>query len=100
VKNKKILFAGMCLIAGVLKIIFAQNLFYGRYVNGLPEYLMPVSNGIILFCTISIISYLNGYTKYKNALKNNPDVLPIFTFIIAIVIDSILTQFIYSPYIM
>lgn len=100
VKNKKILFAGICIIAGGLKIILAKNLYYGSYISVLPEYLRSSLIGIIIFCVISIMSYLYGYTKYIRALRNNPDVMPIFTFIIAIVIDSILTQFVYSPYIM
>jgi hypothetical protein len=79
---------------------FAKNVYYGTYINVLPNYLKSVFSGMVLFLTISLISYAFGYTKYKRQLKNDPDVMPILTFVLALTIDTILTQFVYSPFIM
>lgn len=99
-RNKKIIFLVISILAAMFKIIFAKNLFYRSSVTMLPGYLSPISTGISIFLVISIISYSLGYVKYIKALDKDQDVLLLFKFILPLMLDSILTQFVFSPYIM
>lgn len=99
-RNKKIIYWVIGAIAVLLKVIFAKNLFYGKYIGRMPGYLSSVSIGIIIFFVIGAISYGFGYIKYIKTMEKDPDILLLFKFILPLMLDSILTQFVYSPYIM
>lgn len=99
-KRKKLVFLCVCIISIVFKVIFAKNLFYEEYSYKLPQTLSSVGLGIGIFIIISILSYYRGYVRYEGRLLKNPDDLPLLAFIIALFTDSILTQLIYTPFIM
>lgn len=99
IKTKKITFLTICTISAALKLLSAKSVFYSRYAD-FPGILSSTSVGILICMLLSMISYGYGYLRFKNAYNKNPDVMPIMYFAAAIMIDSILTQYIYAPFIM
>lgn len=99
-RMKVVIFGATCVIVSIIKLMNTKNLFYGYYGNMLPSYLNSVIVGLVITAALSIFTYCNGIIKYKRILSKNPDALPILAFVIALFTDSILTQFIYTPFIM
>jgi hypothetical protein len=99
IKVKRNIFLIISMVSSVLKLLSAKSIFYSGYIT-FPGILNSTRAGLLICMLLSILSYGYGYLKYNNAYNKNPGAMPIMYFTSAIIIDSILTQYIYAPFIM
>lgn len=93
-KGKIILFMGSGVIAAVLKTIEIYKLIYIKGII-LPNLIAIPSLGILVCIAISLISYLIGINRYRY----DEDSSFIVNFGIGLMIDTILTLVMFTPYI-
>jgi hypothetical protein len=94
-KKKAAVYTIIYIIVSAIKVFIVYNIYYKQYSYAMPQLLSNMPFGLCLAAAISLLCLLNGLKHYKN----NPYSLPIKYFAINILIDSLLTQMIFVPFI-
>jgi hypothetical protein len=98
--RKKIFYILICMATIGMKLYTVYSLYYGTYAKSMPRLMASPAKGIIISLILSIFAYGYGYSKYSYQLKKDEDVMPILSFMLALLADSLLTQFLFTPFIM
>jgi hypothetical protein len=99
-KRKKIFFLLTCVITAAMKLYTIYSLYYGTYGKSMHQLLKSPQTGIIVAAVFSIFAYAFGYSRYSYKMKSDEDVMPILSFMLALLADSMLTQFLFTPFMM
>lgn len=94
-KNKLRVFTLLYLITTVAKLYSIYDYFYIEYSYMLPEAFVSPVFGLLLCFAISIPCWLFGMSGYRKDLE----AIPFGSFCYALLIDSILTQMVFIPFI-
>jgi hypothetical protein len=100
VKNKKIAFVLVCVATTVIKLLSVKHYYYKIFAKDMPRMLSSAGIGIGIALFLSILCYMFGAEIYFNKLKKDEFVFPFIIFAVVLIIDSLLTQFIFTPFIM
>lgn len=94
-KKKKIMYLIICISTIILKTYVIIDISYGeKYSNYLPNVISSKILGVALCLIIGAITYAMSYNKYKE----DTETLPVFSFLPALLIDTILTLMIFIPF--
>lgn len=85
-------------IISALKLYIMYDVFYSEPIYNLPAFYSRPLTGMIICGIISLISFLFGYTWYKQEYEKNSYTMPILSIAIAILIDTIVTQILFVPF--
>jgi len=94
-RGKLKIYMGICVISTILKVLTIRSVFYMRYSNYMPPILSAILVGIIISMIISTITYYVSYLMYKKDVE----VMPLFKFAPALLLDSFLTLMVFVPFI-
>jgi hypothetical protein len=96
-KNRKqIFYTIIYAVTAVLKAYFIYTVSYTMYSSLLPDMLASPAAGIAISILLSTVSFMYGFTIYRKDL----DSMPIGSFMLALLIDTLLSQMIFVPFIM
>lgn len=99
-RSKKAAYLIICLITTGFKLYSVKDYYYSIYQDQMMGALAQVYVGIGISLIISLFSYLLGCSSYFNRLKRDEDAIPFISFAVVLLLDSILTQFVFTPFIM
>lgn len=86
------------IVISAAKLFTIYDIFYKEPIYNLPVlYSQPIA-GMITCGVISIISFLYGLTLYKIQYENDSYTMPILSITIAALIDTIVTQILFIPF--
>jgi hypothetical protein len=94
-KNKLRVFSLIYLITAAIKLYSIYDFFYGDYAYMIPSMLASPLLGLIISFIISIPCYLFALGRYKGDLE----ALPFISFSLGLLLDTILTQMVFVPFI-
>jgi hypothetical protein len=94
-KNKLRAFTLIYLITTIAKLYSIYDYFYVKFSYMLPEAFVSPVFGLILCFVISITCWLFGINRYSKNLES----IPFGSFCYALLIDSLLTQMVFIPFI-
>lgn len=95
-ENRKYLFIITYLFSFCVKAFFVHYISYNIYKYFIPTY-MPFYVALILLFIISLLCGSYGYIKYKNSMQS--DIIAL-NFTQAILMDTLLTQLIFVPFLL
>jgi hypothetical protein len=99
-KSKKTAYIMICIISTAIKLYGVYDSYYNIFRKDMHGALSSVYIGMGISLLISIFSYLLGSSIYFKKLKRDEDIIPFMSFALALFIDSILTQLLFTPFIM
>lgn len=94
-KAKLIAFSTVYLITAIVKLYSVHYFFYERYGYMLPDAFASPAVGLVISSIISLPCWLFGMNRYKK----NLEAIPFMSFSYALIIDSVLTQMVFIPFI-
>lgn len=100
VKLKRLAFILICTATTLFKLLSVNHYYYKIFAKDMPTMLSSAGVGIGIAFLLSLLCYLFGTEIYFNKLKKDEFVFPFIIFAIALIIDSLLTQFVFTPFIM
>ncbi|MDF2673104.1 MAG: hypothetical protein K0R09_1369 [Clostridiales bacterium] len=99
-RGKRAIYIIICIIGTAFKLYSVHDYYYDIYFKQMPEFLRSVYVGIGISLLISVFSYLFGCNRYFSKLKIDEDAFPFICFALALLVDSLLTQLVFTPFVM
>jgi hypothetical protein len=99
-RGKRAIYIIICIIGTAFKLYSVHDYYYDIYFKQMPEFLSSVYVGIGISLLISLFSYLFGCNRYFSKLKIDEDAFPFICFALALLVDSLLTQLVFTPFVM
>lgn len=99
-RSKRVIYIIICVISTAFKLYSVHDYYYDIYYKQMPEFLSSVYVGIGISLLISLFSYLFGCNRYFLKLKIDEDAFPFICFALALLVDSLLTQLVFTPFVM
>lgn len=94
-KTKKIAFSIVYLITTIAKLYSVYTFFYINYLYMIPDIFVSPILGLSISLFISLVCWIYGINRYRRNLES----IPIASFSYALLIDSVMTQMIFVPFI-
>ncbi len=96
-KSTKVSFSIIYFIVTILKLLVIYDMFYKAPMYNLPWFYSTTTMGLLFCIGISILCFLYGYTRYivKRGSGSYPHVMSL---VIALTMDSIITQLLFIPF--
>lgn len=85
-------------IISALKLYIIYDVFYREPIYNLPDFYSSTLTGMIICGIISLISFLFGYTWYKQEYAKDSYTMPVLSISITVLIDTIVTQILFVPF--
>lgn len=94
-RRKKKIFIGVAIISSILKLLSIKSVFYVSYYKLLPQFMSSLAVGLIISAVISFMTYYYSYIRFKQ----DTEVITIVRLAPALLIDSLFTLMIFTPFI-